>query len=150
MPGSRLILTYGTFDLLHVGHVRLLERLAHLGDRVIVGLSTDAFNAEKGKIAVYPYAHRAEILMALQYVDAVFPETCWDQKRADILRLGAAVLAMGDDWAGHFDMHGDICEVIYLPRTLGISTTATKTALATLTAAEAAARRRGADQRRGA
>lgn len=120
-PG-RTVLTYGTFDLLHVGHVRLLSRLRALGDRLVVGVSTDAFNATKGKAAVTPFADRCEMLLATRHVDDVFPEDDWDQKPADIARLGAAVLGMGSDWQGHFDDLSTLCEVVYLPRTGGIST----------------------------
>lgn len=119
----RTILTYGTFDLFHIGHVRLLERLADLGDRLIVGCSTDGFNASKGKLCVMPYHARVEILLACRHVDEVFAEECWDQKRGDIVRFGADVFAMGSDWTGKFDDLGDLCDVVYLPRTRDISTT---------------------------
>lgn len=120
------VITYGTFDLFHVGHVRLLKRLRELGNRLVVGVSTDDFNAGKGKTTVMPYAHRAEIVAAVKYVDSVFAEESWDQKRGDILREGARVFAMGDDWVGKFDHLGDICEVVYLPRTRDISSTGIK------------------------
>ena len=117
------VITYGTFDLFHVGHVNLLRRLRALGDRLVVGCSTDEFNALKGKKTVMPYAHRAEILRSLRHVDHVFPESSWEQKRADIAREGAGIFAMGDDWTGRFDDLGDACEVVYLPRTRDVSTT---------------------------
>lgn len=117
------VITYGTFDLFHIGHVRLLKRLRDLGDRLVVGVSTDEFNAGKGKTSVMPYQHRAEIVAASRYVDHVFPESSWDQKPADIKREGARIFAMGDDWVGKFDHLGDICEVVYLPRTRDISST---------------------------
>lgn len=117
------VITYGTFDLFHVGHVNLLRRLRELGDRLVVGVSTDEFNAGKGKTSVMPYMHRAEIVRAVRYVDDVFPESDWEQKRADILREGAGIFAMGDDWVGKFDDLGDACEVVYLPRTRDISST---------------------------
>lgn len=117
------VLTYGTFDLFHVGHVNLLRRLRDLGDRLVVGCSTDAFNQSKGKQTVMPYAHREQILRANRYVDDVFPEENWEQKRDDIVREGASIFAMGDDWVGHFDDLGDLCEVVYLPRTRDVSTT---------------------------
>ncbi|PVA10941.1 glycerol-3-phosphate cytidylyltransferase [Pelagivirga sediminicola] len=123
---QRTILTYGTFDLFHTGHVRLLARLADLGDRLIVGCSTDGFNASKGKLCVMPYEARVEILSACRHVDLVFPEESWDQKRGDIVKYGADVFAMGSDWTGKFDDLGDLCEVIYLPRTRDISTTEIK------------------------
>lgn len=119
----KTVLTYGTFDLFHVGHVNLLRRLRGLGDRLVVGCSTDAFNQTKGKQTVMPYKHREQILRSSRYVDDVFPEASWDQKRDDILRESAAIFAMGDDWVGHFDDLGALCEVVYLPRTRDVSTT---------------------------
>lgn len=120
---SKTVLTYGTFDLFHAGHVRLLSRLRLLGDRLIVGCSTDEFNARKGKRSVIPYEQRVEVLQACRHVDAVFPEQDWAQKRDDILRHGAHIFAMGDDWAGKFDDLGDIAQVVYLPRTANVSST---------------------------
>jgi glycerol-3-phosphate cytidylyltransferase len=117
------VITYGTFDLFHVGHVNLLRRLRALGDRLVVGCSTDEFNAVKGKKTVMPYVHRATILSSIRYVDKVFPEQDWAQKRDDIRREGAAIFAMGEDWAGKFDDLADACEVVYLPRTQDVSTT---------------------------
>lgn len=126
------IVTYGTFDLYHVGHVRLLKRLKQLGDRLVVGLSTDAFNELKGKQVVIPYADRKEILMSSRYVDDVFEENCWEQKRDDLIREKADIFAIGDDWAGKFDDLQDIVKVVYLPRTKDISTTDLKTVLSHL------------------
>ncbi|NLY94578.1 MAG: glycerol-3-phosphate cytidylyltransferase [Myxococcales bacterium] len=120
----RKIITYGTFDLLHVGHVRLLKRLREMGDHLIVGVSTDEFNQKKGKRAVFSYEDRAEIVRSITYVDQVIPEESWDQKRRDILEHGVDVFAIGADWKGKFDDLQDICEVVYLERTEGISTTA--------------------------
>lgn len=117
------VITYGTFDLFHIGHVNLLRRLRELGDRLVVGCSTDEFNASKGKKSVMDYEHRAGILRAVRYVDDVFPERDWHQKREDIARERASIFAMGDDWVGKFDDLGDVCEVVYLPRTRDISTT---------------------------
>lgn len=117
------VLTYGTFDLFHLGHVRLLRRLAALGDELVVGCSTDEFNKLKGKKSVMPFEQRLEILEACRYVDKVLPERDWDQKRDDILREEISVFGMGDDWTGKFDHLTDICEVVYLPRTENISTT---------------------------
>lgn len=120
------ILTYGTFDLFHVGHVRLLKRLAALGDHLTVGCSTDAFNDRKNKKSVFSYAERAEILEACKYVDAVLPEEDWAQKVDDVKAHSIDVFAMGDDWAGKFDFLQDHTQVIYLPRTEGVSTTQIK------------------------
>lgn len=120
------VLTYGTFDLFHAGHVRLLRRLAGLGGRLIVGCSTDGFNALKGKSCIMPYEARAEILRACRYVDHVIPEECWEQKRGDVVRHGADIFAMGSDWTGKFDDLADLCRVVYLPRTENISTTEIK------------------------
>jgi glycerol-3-phosphate cytidylyltransferase len=117
------VITYGTFDLFHVGHVRLLKRLKELGDRLVVGCSTDEFNAIKGKKAILSYDQRVEVLQACRHVDAVFPENHWDQKRADIVRENADIFSMGDDWLGKFDHLEDVCRVVYLTRTENISTT---------------------------
>lgn len=126
----RVVLTYGTFDLLHTGHIRLLRRARSLGDYLIVGLSTDEFNEMKHKAAFIPYEQRKEILEAIRYVDRVIPEICWEQKVEDVKKYGISVFVMGDDWAEKFDFLKDVCEVIYLPRTRNISTTAIKAALA--------------------
>ena len=126
--GKRRILTYGTFDLLHVGHVRLLQRAAALGDELIVGVSTDDFNVIKGKSAQYSYADRAEIVAALSCVDEVIAEESWEQKADDIARLGVDALVMGSDWEGDerfADLDG-LCDLVFLPRTEGISTTSIK------------------------
>jgi glycerol-3-phosphate cytidylyltransferase len=117
------VITYGTFDLFHIGHVNLLRRLRALGDRLVVGCSTDEFNMLKGKKSMMPYGHRVDILQACRYVDAVFPEENWGQKRIDIAREGADIFAMGDDWSGKFDDLSDQCQVIYLPRTADVSST---------------------------
>lgn len=119
----RTVITYGTFDLLHVGHIRILRRLRALGDRLVVGVSTDEFNGIKGKRSVFPFAHRVEILEACRYVDDVFAEENWDQKPSDIKRYKASIFAMGSDWTDKFDDLRSYCEVVYLPRTEGISTT---------------------------
>lgn len=123
------VLTYGTFDLFHVGHLKLLKRLAELGDRLVVGVSSDSFNRIKGKKVIVPYAQRAEIVGSLRCVDEVFPEDGWEQKRDDIARLGADVFGMGHDWDGKFDDLADVVQVRYLPRTDGISTTEMKRVL---------------------
>lgn len=119
----KTVLTYGTYDLLHVGHINLLRRARELGDRLIVGLSTDEFNELKGKKSVFSYEERKQILEALRYVDLVIPENTWEQKKSDVLEHGADVFAMGDDWKGKFDELKEVCKVVYLPRTASISTT---------------------------
>lgn len=126
---QRTVITYGTYDLLHRGHVNLLRRARELGDRLIVGLSTDEFNASKHKDAFYTYDERRYVLEAIRYVDDVIPERNWEQKADDIEAHGVDVFVMGDDWAGHFDHLGEKCEVVYLPRTKGISTTQIKSDL---------------------
>lgn len=118
-----LVVTYGTFDLLHVGHVRLLAAARALGDSLAVGVSTDEFNTLKGKSSVVPYRERCELLLALRSVDSVFPESSWEQKADDLRRLKARIFVMGSDWTGKFDDLKSICEVIYLPRTEFVSTT---------------------------
>lgn len=126
----KTVITYGTFDLFHHGHVKLLERARALGDELIVAVSTDAFNAVKGKKCVHPYEHRREIVEAIRYVDRVIGEEQWDQKESDILQNGVDIFVMGDDWNGKFDHLSNVCQVTYLPRTEGISTTAIKGELA--------------------
>jgi glycerol-3-phosphate cytidylyltransferase len=120
----RTVLTYGTFDLFHVGHLQLLERARALGGRLVVGVSTDEFNASKGKSAVVPFEQRIAILNALRCVDLVFPERAWEQKERDIADHGVGLFVMGDDWTGKFDHFAtSTCEVMYIPRTTGVSTT---------------------------
>ncbi|MQR00796.1 adenylyltransferase/cytidyltransferase family protein [Glaciimonas soli] len=123
---EKVILTYGTFDLFHIGHLNLLRNLKALGARLIVGISTDEFNSLKGKKTIIPYEQRAQIVEATKFVDEVFPECCWEQKRTDITRLNVDIFAMGDDWIGKFDDLSDLCDVIYLPRTKDVSTTEIK------------------------
>ena len=120
------ILTYGTYDLLHWGHINLLKRAKQYGDYLIVGLSTDEFNQIKNKKAYHSYEVRKTMLEAIRYVDLVIPESDWEQKIQDIKDLKVDVFVMGDDWKGKFDYLEDYCEVIYLPRTEGISTTKIK------------------------
>ncbi|WP_343859908.1 adenylyltransferase/cytidyltransferase family protein [Aliiglaciecola litoralis] len=129
---KKTILTYGTFDLFHVGHVRILKRLRSLGDRLVVGVSSDEFNALKGKKSFYSYEERAEILLATEFVDEVFPEHNWEQKEADIERIGANIFGMGSDWEGKFDHLKSKCEVVYLDRTEDVSTTDIKKALSNI------------------
>lgn len=125
----KTVITYGTFDLLHVGHIRLLKRLRSLGDQLIVGISSDEFNAIKGKKSFFSYEERAEIVESCKYVTSVFPEHHWEQKKSDITKHNADIFAMGDDWEGKFDELSSICDVVYLPRTEDISTTDIKKAL---------------------
>ncbi len=122
------VLTYGTFDLLHYGHIRLLKRAAELGDYLVVALSTDEFNASKKKTSFYDYETRKEMLEAIRYVDLVIPEENWAQKATDIEEYHIDTVVMGGDWAGseRFEYLKDVCEVVYLDRTPGISTTQVK------------------------
>lgn len=122
------ILTYGTFDLLHYGHIRLLQRAKALGDYLIVAVSTDEFNEIKGKKAYHDYETRKKMLEAIRYVDLVIPEENWEQKINDIKEYHVDVVVMGSDWANsdRFNYLDDYCEVIYLDRTEGISTTKIK------------------------
>ena len=123
--GPRTVITFGTFDVFHVGHLRVIERAAALGDRLVVGVSADALNLrKKGREPVFSQAERLEIVAALRMVDEVFVEESLEQKREYIERYAADVLVMGDDWAGRFDELSDVCEVVYLPRTPSVSTTA--------------------------
>lgn len=115
------VLTYGTFDLFHYGHIRLLQRARALGSCLGVGLSTDEFNALKGKRAFMTYEEREDLLMSCRHVDFVFPERNWEQKADDIRAHEAGVLVMGDDWRGRFDHLAGLCKVIYLERTPLIS-----------------------------
>ncbi|AYF33938.1 glycerol-3-phosphate cytidylyltransferase [Vreelandella alkaliphila] len=126
---GKVVITYGTFDLPHVGHIRLLKRLKALGDYLIVGVSTDAFNAQKGKVSIYPFEERREIIASIGLVDKVIAEEHWAQKITDIQRYNVDILAMGDDWAGKFDDLSSDVEIVYLPRTEGISTTDIKTVI---------------------
>ena len=122
------ILTYGTFDLLHYGHIRILKRAKERGDYLVVAVSTDEFNAIKGKKAYHDYETRKQMLEAVRYVDLVIPENNWSQKRNDVSTDHIDEVVMGSDWEGNenFECLRDICEVTYLPRTAGISTTKIK------------------------
>jgi glycerol-3-phosphate cytidylyltransferase len=122
------ILTYGTYDLLHYGHIRLLQRAKALGDYLIVALSTDEFNEIKGKKAYHNYETRKKMLEAIRYVDLVIPEENWEQKIHDVKEYHIDIVVMGSDWAGsdRFDYLKEYCEVVYLDRTEGISTTKIK------------------------
>lgn len=120
------IITYGTFDLLHVGHVNILRRAKELGDYLVVAVSSDEFNRLKHKEAYHSFEDRKLILEAIKYVDEVIPEENWEQKRDDIKKHDIDTFVMGHDWEGEFDFLKDLCEVVYLPRTEGISTTKIK------------------------
>ena len=124
---SKTVITYGTDDLLHIGHINLLQRARALGDRLIVALSTDKFNSEmKNKQCIQPYKERKLILESLMFVDLVIPEENWEQKVNDVQKYSVDIFVMGDDWTGKFDFLKPHCEVVYLPRTQGISTTERK------------------------
>lgn len=126
------VLTYGTFDVLHGGHIHLLRRARALGDRLVVGLSTDEFNSGKHKSALLNYDNRRIVLEAVRYVDLVFPERTWEQKADDIRKYDVRTFVMGDDWTGKFDFLSEFCEVVYLPRTPAISSTDIRQSLAPL------------------
>lgn len=120
------VITYGTYDLLHYGHIELLRRARGMGDYLIVALSTDEFNQIKNKKSYYDYEQRKMMLESIRYVDLVIPEEGWGQKEKDVDRFDVDVFVMGHDWEGEFDFLKDKCEVIYLNRTEGISTTKIK------------------------
>ena len=122
----KTVITYGTFDLFHYGHVEILRRAKALGDRLIVGLSTDEFNLTKGKKCEISFEKRKQLLECIEYVDLVIPEDNWDQKINDIQKNDIDIFVMGDDWKGKFDYLDKYCEVHYFPRTIGISTTKLK------------------------
>lgn len=123
--GAVTVITFGTFDVLHVGHIRVLQRARALGDRLLVGVSADRLNvSKKGRAPVFTEDERLEIVAALRDVDGVFLEESLEQKREYVVAHGATVLAMGDDWKGRFDELSDICRVVYFPRTPSVSTTA--------------------------
>jgi glycerol-3-phosphate cytidylyltransferase len=118
------VITFGTFDVLHIGHLRILERAAALGDRLVVGVSSDALNiSKKGRAPVFPQDERLQLVAALRCVDAVFIEESLELKRHYLTEYGADVLAMGDDWRGRFDEFSDVCRVVYFERTPAVSTT---------------------------
>lgn len=120
------VITYGTFDLLHTGHINILRRAKELGDYLIVAISSDEFNDIKDKKAYYSFEQRKAILEAIRYVDEVIPEDNWEQKLEDVKKHEIDTFVMGDDWEDEFDFLNDYCDVVYLPRTVGISTTKIK------------------------
>jgi choline-phosphate cytidylyltransferase len=124
---GRVVLTFGTFDLFHIGHLRILERASKFGEKLIVGVSSDSLNhSKKGIYPTYNENDRIEIVRSIRCVDNVFLEESLEKKREYLIRYGGDVLVMGDDWKGRFDEFSDIVEVVYLPRTALISTTAAK------------------------
>jgi glycerol-3-phosphate cytidylyltransferase len=126
---ARTVITYGTFDMFHIGHLNLLRRLSEMGEELIVAVSTDEFNEMKGKKVLIPYEQRAAIVAAVQYVDRVIPEQSWEQKTRDIDEYGVGLFAIGKDWEGEFDFLKERCDVVYMERTKNISTTALKSSL---------------------
>ncbi len=128
---KKIVITYGTFDLFHIGHLRILKRAKALGDYLIVGLSTDTFNLIKHKDTTISYEHRKEILESIIYVDEVIAEDNWEQKIRDIRNNHIDLFVMGDDWTGEFDYLREFCEVIYLERTANISTAILKDTIQT-------------------
>ena len=125
----KTVLTYGTFDLLHYGHLEILRKASLLGHKLIVGVSTDKFNEIKGKTCILPYQKRKDLLDSLDFVDKVIPEENWQQKITDIQDNNIDIFVMGNDWEGKFDELKELCKVIYLPRTKGISSTKLKSIL---------------------
>lgn len=123
------VITYGTFDLLHYGHINLLRRAKELGDYLVVAISTDEFNSIKNKKSYFNYEKRKMILEAIRYVDEVIPEENWEQKIVDVRERNIDIFVMGDDWEGKFDFLKEYCEVVYLERTPDISTTQIKESL---------------------
>jgi glycerol-3-phosphate cytidylyltransferase len=126
---KKRVITYGTFDMFHIGHLRLLQRLKDLGDELIVAVSTDKFNQIKGKKVMIPYEQRAEIVKNIRCVDRVIAEESWEQKITDVKKYDIAIFAIGDDWREKFDFLQEYCEVVYLARTKNISTTKLKNSL---------------------
>lgn len=129
---KRTVITYGTFDLFHIGHLNILQRAKELGDDLIVAVSSDEFNSIKGKKVIIPYEQRAEIVKNIRCVDLVIPEHNWEQKVDDIKKHNVDVFVMGHDWEGKFDDLREHCEVVYLPRTQNVSSTDLKKSLKNL------------------
>lgn len=126
---AKTIITYGTFDMFHIGHLNLLRRLSEMADNVIVAVSTDEFNLGKGKKTLIPYEQRAAIVESIKYVNKVIPEESWEQKLSDVKQYDVDIFAIGDDWKGKFDFLEKLCDVVYLERTGNISTSALKKSL---------------------
>jgi len=129
---KKIVITYGTFDMFHIGHLELLKRIKGMADELIVAVSTDEFNQIKGKKTIIPFEQRAKIVESIRYVDRVIAENSWEQKKDDIKKYGVTHFVMGDDWRGKFDDLKELCEVVYLPRTQGISSTELKDTLKAL------------------
>jgi len=129
---KKRVITYGTFDMFHIGHLRLLQRLKGMADELIVAVSTDEFSLQKGKKVIIPYTQRAEIVANIKCVDSVIAEESWEQKIDDIKRYNIDIFAIGNDWAGEFDFLKEYCEVVYLERTKDISTTKLKNSLSSI------------------
>lgn len=125
----KTVLTYGTFDLFHIGHLNLFKRARALGDKLIVAVSTDEFNATKGKTTLMPFEHRMELVRSVRFVDEVIAESNWDQKISDVQQHKVDIFVMGSDWQGKFDFLTPYCEVVYLPRTDNVSSTDLKKAI---------------------
>lgn len=121
MNSKKIVITYGTFDLFHVGHLNILERAKKYGDYLIVAVSTDEFNEKKGKKSFFNFDDRKKIVESCRYVDEVIPETNWEQKETDVKKFNIDTFVMGDDWTGKFDDLKQFCNVVYLDRTPGIS-----------------------------
>lgn len=126
---AKTIITYGTFDMFHIGHLNLLRRLSEMADNVIVAVSTDEFNLGKGKKTLIPYEQRAAIVESVKYVNKVIPEESWEQKLSDVKQYNVDIFAIGDDWKGKFDFLEKLCDVVYLERTGNISTSELKKSL---------------------
>ena len=126
MNNKLIAITYGTYDLFHIGHLNLFMNIKKFAHKLIVGVSTDEFSIEKGKKTICSFEERLKIVSSIKYVDDVFQENSWDQKSSDIKKYGANLFVMGDDWIGNFDYLNELCDVIYLPRTNDISTTIIK------------------------
>ena len=125
----KTVLTYGTFDLFHIGHLNLLKRARELGEKLIVAVSTDEFNATKGKTTLMPFEHRVELVRSVRFVDDVIAEENWEQKISDVQHHNVDIFVMGSDWQGKFDFLKPYCDVVYLPRTDNVSSTELKKAI---------------------
>lgn len=129
MKKYKRAITYGTFDLFHIGHLRLLERISKMAEEIVVAISSDEFNSLKGKSCVIPFENRRDIVAALRMVTKVIREDSWEQKEIDVQREQCDVFVMGSDWEGKFDFLKKCCDVVYLPRTEGVSSSEIKASL---------------------